>query len=136
MINLDNRTRAASVHHTLKGFNLLSSWAARSASNQIATAKLLASGIDAQTWNELLQMQEAVWRRQWQLSEDWIRGWTAWTQEFAQIKGANTMSKLVEQEFNMVARLGQLLSDQATDLVALRENIEVDYAYWVNEKVS
>ena len=45
------------------------------------------------------------------------------------------MSKLVEQEFNLVGQLVQLLSNQATNLATLQENVEVDYGYWVHEKI-
>lgn len=128
-------TRPSSTHHAQKAATLMSNWAMRSAGNGIATAQLLAFRMDAQTWSELWHMQVAVWRRQQQLQHNWSRGWAARINECTQVRGANTMSKVVEQEFDLVAQLGELLSDQATDLVTLLENIEVDYAWWVNEKV-
>ena len=35
----------------------------------------------------------------------------------------------------LVAQIGQLLIDQTTNLIALQENIEVSYAYWLNQKL-
>jgi thioesterase domain-containing protein len=127
--------KAAATPHMQKAATLLSNWAARAAGNGISTTTLLACRMDPQMWTELWHMQEAVWRRQCQMQHKWLQSWTAWTNECTQIRGANTMSKLVEQECDLVAQLHELLSDQATDLVTLLENIQVDYAYWVDEKL-
>jgi hypothetical protein len=70
-----------------------------------------------------------------QQQQDWLRGWAVWNQERASMNGANTISRLVEQEFNLVAQIGQLFLNQTTNLVALQENVEVAHAYWLNEKL-
>lgn len=127
--------RAATVQDTLKMPVLLSGWAARSATNGIDTARLFAFGMDMQTWSELAQMQQAIVERMTLQQQSWLQGWAAWNRERAEIRGANTMTKLVEQEFNLIAQIGQLLIDQTTNLVALQENIEVSYAYWLNQKL-
>jgi hypothetical protein len=129
-------TPSASLHQqVLKAHNLMAGWAARSAATHIAAARLFAFGMNTQTWTELLLLNEAAWQRGWKLQENWLRGWKAWSQECRRVRRANTMSKFVEQEFDLLAQLGHLLSDQATDLVTLQENIDVDYGYWVNEKL-
>jgi len=128
-------TQPIAFQHSLKVQNLLSNWAAGAADKSIATSQLLAFGLNTETWGELLQLQQAVQQRLQQQQQNWWRGWAAWAQQCTQIKNANTMSKLVEQEFNLVGQLVQLLSNQATNLATLQENIEVDYGYWVHEKV-
>ncbi len=65
-----------------------------------------------------------------------MQEWKSWIAYTDQIKGANTMSKLAEREGNIVAQVTQILSSQATDLVGLQENIDVDYSYWINQKLS
>ena len=80
-------------------------------------------------------MQQAVWRRQSQLQDNWLQGWFAWTNEFTQARGANTMTKLVEQELDLIAQWQELVNKQTTDTVRLLENLEVNYAFWVNEKL-
>lgn len=80
-------------------------------------------------------MQQAVVERLTLQQQAWMQGWAAWNRERAEIRGANTVTKLVEQEFNLVAQIGQLLIDQTTNLIALQENIEVSYAYWLNQKL-
>jgi len=124
------------VAHALKAATLQTSWAARSISNASATAQIFALGIDSETWSELLQMQQAAWRRLLTMQMNWTSDWKSWIQYSEQIKGANTMSKLAERESNIGAQLTQLLSNQFTDLVGLQENIDVDYSYWINEKLN
>jgi hypothetical protein len=136
LTDLSHHTAHAALPvHARKALALISSWAARAAGNRIATAELLTLRMDPETWGELWQIQQAAWQRQQQWQNDLWQGLLAWTRECAEIKGANTMSKLVEQEFNLAGQLGDLMRDQATGLVALMENVQVDYAYWVNQKL-
>ncbi len=123
------------LHHALRATALQSDWAARAMGNASATAQVFALGIDMETWDELLQMQQAAWRRLFTLQSNWMEEWKNWIQYSDQIRGANTMSKLAEREGNIVAQLTQILSGQATDLVGLQENIDVDYSYWIHEKL-
>jgi len=121
-----------------KATNVMSNWAARAAGTGLATTALLPWRIDPrswpQIWLELCQMQDAVWQRQCRLQDSWLQGWLDWANEFRQARGANTVSKLVEQEFDLVAQWHELVSGQVTDVVSLLENLEINYAYWVNEK--
>ena len=122
-----------------KAANVVGNWAARTAGSGIATAALLPWCLDPQSrpqiWQELWQMQQAVTRQQFQMQNTWLQGWIALSDELTQARGANTMTKLVEQEFDLVAQWQALLRDQSTDVVRLLENLEVNYAYWVNEKL-
>jgi hypothetical protein len=126
---------AAAVQDSLKMPVLLFGWATRAAGNGIDTAKLFALGMHVLNWDELVDMNEAIVRRLTLQQQAWLQGWAAWNRERAEIKGANTVTKLVEQEVNLVAQLGQLFIDQATSFLALQENIEVAYAYWLGEKL-
>jgi hypothetical protein len=122
-----------------KAANVMGNWAARAAGTGIATATLLPWQIDPQSWPqiwlEMWQMQESVWQRQLRLQNSWLQGWVDWTNESTQARGANTMTKLVEQEFDLVVRWQQLLRDQATETASLLENLEINYAFWINEKL-
>ncbi len=89
---------------------------------------------DAQTWEELLSMQAAVWQRLQQQQADWVAGCQALVHDYAQLKQANTLSKFVEQEYNAMAQLGALISAQAASLGGLMENLQVDLGYWVTQK--
>jgi hypothetical protein len=109
--------------------------AARSASNGAAVATVLTLAGRVDTWSELQSLQGAVLQRVQLLQRGWLQGWTAWLHEFADLKRANTMSEHLEQQYNLVAQAGELLKDQATDLLSLQENVEVDCGYWVAQKL-
>ena len=123
-------------HHALRGAALQSDWATRALRNASATAEVFASGIDPESLEELLQMQHAAWQRLFTLQSNWVQEWNNWMQYSDLIKGANTTFKFVEREGNIVAQCVQLLSKQSADLIGLQENIDVDYSYWINEKLS
>lgn len=127
--------RAIAVEEALKIQSLMSGWIARAASNRIDTAQLLALGTDLSTWGELLHLQEAFAKRLIQQNQAWLQGWAELFHQREQLTSANTVSKLVEQEFNLVGQLGQLVGDQVTNFMALLENAQVSYSYWTHEKL-
>lgn len=105
-----------------------------SVGNQVSTAALLPHlwGIDA--WHELLAIQQAVLKRCQQQQQDWVDGCAGVAQEYGQLKLANTLSKFIEQEYNVVAQFNALVVKQAASWAGLLENIQVDYAYWIAQK--
>jgi hypothetical protein len=130
------------VNHALKAGELQTNLAARETNlaaraigNVSATAQVFAFGIDAESLEELAQLRAAAWQRLNALQTGWMRDWKHWFQYSGQIKGANTMSKLVEREGNIAAQFAQLVGKQVTDLVGLQENILVDYSFWINQKL-
>jgi hypothetical protein len=127
--------QSAAVQNSLKMPVLLYGWGARAAGNGIDTGKLFALGMNPQTWGELFHIQEAAFQRLLLQQQAWLQGWAAWNRERAEIKSANTVTKMIEQEFNLAAQFSQLFIDQATNFVALQENIEVAYAFWLSEKL-
>jgi hypothetical protein len=122
-----------------KAANVMGDWAARAAGTGLAATVLLPWRIEPQSWpqiwHELWQMQHAVWQRQAQLQDNWLQNWIAWSNAFTEVRGANTMTKLVARELDLVAQWQELVSNQTTDVVSLLENLEINYAYWVNEKL-
>jgi hypothetical protein len=135
----DETTSAALPPHMRKAANLTANWAARAAGTGFATAALLPWRIDPQSWpqiwQELWEMQEAVWQRQRQMQDNWLQGWLNWTTECTQARGANTITRLAEQEFDLIAQWQELVAGQATDVVSLLENLELNYGYWLAEKL-
>jgi hypothetical protein len=96
--------------------------------------------LDADAWQQLQAIQAAVLQRWQKYQEGWFEGFAALAQEYAQSRHANTLSKYIEQEYNLVAQFNALVADQASKLAGLLENIQVDYGYWMaqqsEEKVS
>jgi hypothetical protein len=130
----------AKVHpalaHAMKAGVLQTDRATRAFADARATAEVFALGGDPDVWRELMRIQEASWRRLRTLQDGWLKDWAQWLQYAGQIRGANTMSKLVERENNIGAQLAQVIGAQVTDLVGLQENIEIAYSYWINTKLS
>jgi hypothetical protein len=133
---IDSPATPSIVRHAQTASTLLTRGAARAFGNGLATAGLAPHLLNPQTWDELLQLQGAVVRRLQQQNQDWLNGCAALAREYDRLKGANTISKLAEQQFNLVAQWGKLVSDQATSLIELQENISVDYGYWASQKLN
>ncbi len=124
------------LHHAERAAALQRDWAVRAMANANASAQVFALGIDAYSWEDLLFMQQAAWRRLFALQDGWMQAWKSWVRYSDQIRGANTMSKLAEREGNIMAQFVSLISSQATDWIGLQENIHEDYSYWINQKLS
>ncbi len=129
------KTHVPVIDHALKAGALQRNATTRALANLAATAQAFAQGLTAEDMEELLHMSQAACQRLFALQKGWAQSWTEWFRYADQVKGANTMSKLVEREMNTLAQMGQILGNQMTDLVGLQENVEVDYFYWVNKKI-
>lgn len=124
-------------HAALRGHKahlLMTQMLARSMANQMGSAAVLPMQFDVDTWNDIVAMQTAVVNRLTQQQRDWAQGLTEIVQDYAQLRLANTLSKFVEQEYNLGAQIGALMTSQLSQFVNLMENIQVDYGYWIAQK--
>ena len=124
----------APVQNAVKANSLMQRQAARMLHNSVLSAGLMAHLTDPQVWAEWMQLQAAVVRRLSQQGNDWGKGCAILAEDYAQIRHANTMSKLTEKQCNFVSQWALLLSNQATSLVELIENYHVDYGYWASQR--
>lgn len=113
---------------------LLSSFASSGADNQFRVTRLMAEAAEADTWREVGQIHAAINERLHQQQRAWSQGLDQIFVEYVQLRQANTLSKLVEQEYNIGMQLGTLWFNQVINLTALAENIQVDLAYWLSQK--
>lgn len=113
---------------------MLAQFAARGISQGAAMAAVLPMRLDANDWRELLAMQQSVLKRLQQQQQGWLDGFAALAQEYSQSRQANTLSKYVEQEYDLVAQFGALVADQSAQMAGLLENIQVDYGYWMAQQ--
>lgn len=102
--------------------------------NEVGTATLLPLTLDTALWQELLDIQQAILTRVSQQQQDWWNGCKQVYADYNQLKMANTLSKFVEQEYNVVAQFNDLVANQTASWAGLMENIQVDYAYWLEQK--
>jgi hypothetical protein len=126
---------AAALQLTQSFLGLLAQSMLRQAQNAAASASVLPLLARRETGGELLDLQAAVVERMLQLQQDWWQDWTAWLDEFAQLRRADTLSEHMEQFYNLGAQAGALLKGPATDLVELQDTIQVDYGYWIARKL-
>ncbi len=113
---------------------LLGQFAMRGVGHGAATAAVLPLSFDSDTWQQLMAMQQAVAQRLAQQQKGWLEGLAALAHERSRIKEANTLSKYVEQEYNLVAQFGALVADQISQYAGLLENTQVDYGYWMAQQ--
>jgi hypothetical protein len=102
----------------------------------LASAALGPKLMEPQTWAELRAIQTAIFERYVQHQQNWTKGCAAIAQEAKQIGEANTNLKLVEQQMNVMAQWGRLISSQATNFMVMQEQIETEMSYWVSKKLT
>jgi len=121
---------------SMKAGTLAQRQAARMLHNSVLSAGLVSRFGDPQVWSEWLQLQAAVMQRLHQQYLDWRQGCAILAEDYALIRHANTMSKMAEKQGNFFSQWTLLLTNQATGLFELMENIHVDYGYWASQKTS
>lgn len=127
------QTPPAAAQRALTLQTLMGEWAMRTGGTAAKALTLAPFSFDPQVMTELVQLQSAIAQRLQAQQQVWVQQWSGWLQERGQVRRANTVSKLVEQEFDLLARFVLLLSDQMLDLVTLQENVEVNGSYWVQQ---
>ncbi|ARN22000.1 hypothetical protein [Piscinibacter gummiphilus] len=99
-----------------------------------AGAALPAMAFDPAAAREAVDLAGAVARQWWSLQAQWVDGLAELAQEMGEVRQANTVSKFVDQEVNLVQQGLALVSSQATATVRLMENIQVNLAWWVGQR--
>lgn len=79
-----------------------------------------------------------AWAFGWAACEQWRRwleqgtsGMADWVDELGQYRRADTISKALDQEFNLLQQLAALAASQATAALQLMENVQVSAAWWL-----
>lgn len=124
----------APVKRAQKFHLLLSELMTTSAGNHMATATLWPVLFRPEVLAEFFAFQKAVMARIDQQNRNWVESCAAVAQEYSQLGAANTLSKLVEQEYNVFAQFHAVAAAQAASWAGLMENVQVDYAYWIAQK--
>ncbi|TGD99847.1 hypothetical protein [Methylobacterium nonmethylotrophicum] len=114
---------------------LVNAIAARSATNAVATVELLSARPTPDVIGELSAMQAAFVRQLWKIDQDWRAGMMRIVEGALSLRSANTLSKIMEQELNLVGQCGDLTATYVTSTAALIENTSVGYSFWLSQKV-
>jgi hypothetical protein len=73
--------------------------------------------------------------KQWMgLQAQWLDGLAELAEEMGQFRQANTVSKYVDQEMNLVQQSLALVTTQATATARLAENIQNNLAWWLSQR--
>lgn len=125
----------APLTHAMTTQRLAQKQGVRMLHNGVLTVGLATRLWDPLVWKEWMQLQAAVVERLQEQTMDWRKGCAILAGDYAQLRQANTMSKLLEKQCNLMQQSVLLMSTQATNFVALLENIDVDYGYWASQKL-
>ena len=102
--------------------------------NQLATLHLLTHKPDLNLWQELLTMQGEVIKLIQAQQSEWLNGYNGLYGEYAELKKADTLSKMVEQECSLMNQIISLATTQMSGWISMLENIQRGYAGWLQQK--
>jgi len=125
----------APLAHAMTAQRLMQKDTSHLMNNGALSMALAARLWDPSVWSELTQMQAAIAQRLELQNQNWRKGFAILAEDYAQLRQANTMSKLLEKQGNLISQSADLMTSQATDFVALLENIDVDFGYWASQKL-
>lgn len=125
----------APLAHVMTAQRLMQKDATHLVNNSAVSMALATRLWDPVVWGEWTQLQAAIMQRLYVQQQNWHKGCAILIDDYGQLRQANTMSKLVEKQSNLMSQSAELLTSQATDFVALLENIDVDYGYWASQKL-
>ncbi len=105
------------------------------ATNAVGTAELLSVRPTPDVIDDLFAMQAAFARQLWSIDLEWRTGVMRIVEGALALRSANTVSKIMEQDLNLVGQYGDLMTTYATKTAALIENTSVGYSFWLSKKV-
>lgn len=106
----------------------------RTAGTAALGARLLPQASRGDVLAEWVDFQLAVVQRAAQMQQGWSESWQIWLRELAELPLADTLSEHIEQQYNLGERFTAQLKTQAADSIEFAENVQVDFAYWVERK--
>ncbi|QRE72559.1 hypothetical protein [Methylobacterium aquaticum] len=105
------------------------------ATNAVGTAELLSVRPTPDVLDDIVAMQAAFMRQIWSIDLEWRTGLMRIAEGALALRKANTVSKIMEQDLNLVGQYGDLMTVYATRTAALIENASVGYSFWLSKKV-
>ncbi|MCB1917066.1 MAG: hypothetical protein KDG52_15285 [Rhodocyclaceae bacterium] len=84
---------------------------------------------------ETIQMQQAALARLATVQTESIRKMAELAAGATGIQKANTLSKLMDQEYDLVSGFGAILAEQTSAMVALMESLQIGYGYLVAQRL-
>lgn len=90
--------------------------------------------LDPRAWQEAMDLGQAAMQQWLALQGAWLQGLHELGGEVAQLRQANTLSKVADQEMNLLQQALALCASQFIATVRLGENIENNWAFWLSRR--
>ena len=100
------------------------------------TAKLAMSTPDPSAFAEGLELMQATRDRMVTMQTKMVSDWIEWVGYAQSIEGADTIPKFADRTGNIALQAQSLVVSQMTQWSELIDNVGVNYAFWVNQKVN
>lgn len=91
---------------------------------------------DPTAWTEGLALAQAAAKHWANLHTTWVEGLNEIAAEVSELRRANTVSKFVDQEVNLVQQSFALATNQLTASVRLMENVQNNVAFWMSQRAT
>lgn len=121
--------------HIVKPCELQSKNGQRALDTMKDTAMLACRLDSPSTCFEALSLFMAAGKRSMDMQKQWQQDWKAWAEYASKLPGADTTSKLVARQSNIMLQASAQISEQTTEALELMENIFVGYSFWVSQQV-
>ncbi len=106
------------------------------AMDTIKDTALLAGKMDnPSTCFEAMSLFYAAGKRSMDMQKQWQQDWKAWATYASKLPGADTTSKLVARQSNIMLQASAQITSQTTDVLELMDNIFVGYSFWVSQQL-
>ena len=123
------------VAHAVTLHSSLSLLAGRQSTQALqAAAALPALSFQPAAIDEGMAFAVAITQQFSTLQGQWMQGLIELGQEMGEMRQVNTVTKLVDQEMNLLQQGFSLVSSQMTATVRVMENIQVNVAWWLSRK--
>ncbi|MBT8155824.1 hypothetical protein KMP13_18550 [Epibacterium ulvae] len=99
------------------------------------TAQLAAKMDRPGTLFEAMALFYSASQRGLDLQKQWREDWQAWAEYASKLPGADTTSKLVARQSNIMLQAQAQISEQTTEALELMDNIFVGYSFWVSQQL-
>ena len=71
-----------------------------------------------------------------EMQQQWQEDWKDWMIYASKLPGADTTSKLVDRQSNIVLQASAQMSKQTTQALELMDNIFVSYSFWLSQQAA
>jgi hypothetical protein len=76
-----------------------------------------------QVWMDLINQQQSILQQLQRQQQDWLHGWFGWMQQMTSPQQTQTVSRLIEQEFDLMTRFVRFMGEQTRNFAQMQEHM-------------